>query len=658
MHAPRFPTRILALALFAALLPVAAHAGAQNLIVVTTTDDALDAFDGLCSLREALHNANTNTQFSPVVDECPAGSGIATDVIELATGVTYSLTRVGLDDDAGDLDILDDPDLAAGIVDVELLGNSGDGTPLISQSVAAERVLEIHGADVRINRVGLRDGEAELGGGIRNDGGSLHMFQSAAIFNSAGTGGGIHSTGPLLIEGGGASYNTAGVVGGGVAQIGASLTVRDAYVVDNEAVFGGGIHADGASLSVGQTWFVANATQWSGAGINSVNVVSLDVEGSTFLDNVASGDGGAVRALTAEDVFFRDNEFITNKAANGGALDVQGVGDARITGGRFGGNTASSDGGAVRATRVRTEGTSYLLNVAGGDGGGIAGSISVRGNDIVLSGNHAQRGGGVHVQQAMLERSRVDGNSADGDGGGIAVASRVGLVDTLVIGNTAGGDGGGIWHGESNTTDGRVLRSLVEANVAQGDGGGIWLAAGPRMTFANSTLSGNAAANGQGSAVFIDTGATVLAVNATFADNAPGETIAKFGTLEMKNSLISAPGGTGCIASLDEPAIVSLGNNLSGDTSCFGLDDATDLVNVDVLLAPLAWTSATMRTHALLPGSPAIDRGDGVACDAAPIDAVDQRGGARDIGLACDIGAHEQGAVVSMTLFGDGFEGD
>jgi hypothetical protein len=53
---------------------------------------------------------------------------------------------------------------------------------------------------------------------------------------------------------------------------------------------------------------------------------------------------------------------------------------------------------------------------------------------------------------------------------------------------------------------------------------------------------------------------------------------------------------------------------------------------------------------ALLPGSPAIDAGDNTACAGSPVSDKDQRGAARPIGVACDIGAYEAGSVALSGL--------
>ena len=90
--------------------------------------------------------------------------------------------------------------------------------------------------------------------------------------------------------------------------------------------------------------------------------------------------------------------------------------------------------------------------------------------------------------------------------------------------------------------------------------------------------------------------------------------------------------------------MTSLGSNLIGDsTGGSGYVDGTngDLVGttgnpLDAKLNPLSDNGGPTQTHALLPGSPAIDLGNNT--DAL---ATDQRGQPRVVGERCDIGAYE-----------------
>src|SRR4051794_11769372 len=79
-------------------LPAGAHAAAIN---VTTTDDAV-ANDSLCSLREAIDAANSNT----AANGCP-GDSAGADTINLGPG-TYKIEIAGAAEQAnatGDFDI-------------------------------------------------------------------------------------------------------------------------------------------------------------------------------------------------------------------------------------------------------------------------------------------------------------------------------------------------------------------------------------------------------------------------------------------------------------------------------------------------------------------------------------------------------------------------
>ena len=80
--------------------------------------------------------------------------------------------------------------------------------------------------------------------------------------------------------------------------------------------------------------------------------------------------------------------------------------------------------------------------------------------------------------------------------------------------------------------------------------------------------------------------------------------------------------------------VVSGGHNLIQDDTCNPVP--SDLIFSDPLLGPLSDNGGSTWTHALLPGSPALDAGDDLACPA-----TDQRGVTRPQGSHCDIGAFE-----------------
>ena len=296
-----------------------------------------------------------------------------------------------------------------------------------------------------------------------------------------------------------------------------------------------------------------------------------------------------------------------------GDLDI--ASDLTITG--AGANMTTIDGGGIdRVLEIRPVNTTNVhisgLTVTGGKtlnsspGGGAGGGIKTQGTLLTLTNvtvdhNEADYGAGIEVDgPTTLNSSTVSNNSASYGPGGIDnyINGPLTLNNSTVSGNS-GGFGGAI--GGSNHGNTLILN--------------------------NSTLSGNISPRG---ALYVPAG-TVIMKNTILADNG---------------------GGSVTFQGAYPSALISLGNNLSTDNFCSpsyislyggvvsgGLDQPTDLNNTPALLAPLALNlPGTTKTHALLPGSPAIDAGG----DCLP---TDQRGVPRPQGAACDIGAYEVGGA-------------
>jgi hypothetical protein len=240
-----------------------------------------------------------------------------------------------------------------------------------------------------------------------------------------------------------------------------------------------------------------------------------------------------------------------------------------------------------------------------------------------------------------LTNSVVSGNvSSSNAGGGIDASSgTLTLTGTTVSGNSAVG-GGGIAPGGTTS----IVRSTVSGNVSTGIGAGGGILNSGTLTVTNSTISGNTAGAGGGGGMA--SAGTASLLNATLSGNATtgnGGGIVSAGTVSLRATILNS-GSAG--ANCGSGSIVSLGSNLSNDTSCqAAFNQVGDQNNVSLSLSPLAFNGGLTQTHALLDGSPAIDAVQGACTTDGTATGggitSDQRSITRPQGIRCDAGAFE-----------------
>jgi len=189
-------------------------------------------------------------------------------------------------------------------------------------------------------------------------------------------------------------------------------------------------------------------------------------------------------------------------------------------------------------------------------------------------------------------------------GGGIlnGAGATLTITKSTLTGNT-GAFGGGIFNSGTLT----IVNSTASSNTAS-EGAGTYNDGAGALTITNSTFSGNAAGGGGAS---LNLG-TLQIANSTLsgntADFAGG--IFNLGTLQIGNTILNAGDTSVNIYSNGDGGVVSLGYNLSNDNGNGFLTGPGDQVDTDPLLDPLQDNGGATLTHALLPGSPAINAGD------------------------------------------------
>lgn len=339
------------------------------------------------------------------------------------------------------------------------------------------------------------------------------------------------------------------------------------------------------------------------AGVTSGGAILADSENLTILDSVISDSTSGFFADPPTDGCGGNVAFF---GTNGETLRIA---DSTLTGGRalsisssFGGNLCVPTGKLLLERSILTNGD-------------------------------ADYGGGLLVQSlsagSVISQSTIAGNQASIFGGGIAsfAGTVLSIESSTISGNTAGSHspfysafGGGI---SIDQTEGvQIVNCTISDNHADGSGGGIHTNGGSVLV--RLTTISNNTAGFKGGSILVSPIAEVRIDHAIVANGAPQdlatEPIGASATLAADYSLIEAPG--------------------SGDVLLIG---ANNLLGADPLLGPLTHNGGPTLTRRPLPGSPVINAGN-PAIPSPP--ATDQRGAARIVGPAVDLGSVETGQAV------------
>ena len=354
---------------------------------VNTFDDVM-ADDGVCTLREGIKAANTNTASGSSVGECTAGMS-GSDSITLQAG-TYRLSiptsGYANDINSGDLNVTESL----------VIRGAGAGQTIIDADGIDRVVQVVPGVSLRLEdltvtggvspagaaSIGYGGGSGAPGGGIYNNGGSLTLVRCVVRGNFAGSGG---------AGGTGSDSGGAGGPGGGIASVGGTLELDRTTVAYNQAGHGGsgGSYAgDGGDGGRGGGIYVTGEAAVAGSAVHNNGTGN-------------GGNNGGSGGTAGEGGF-------------GGGISVGGTGDLALQNSTVSSNVTGNGYGG-------TEGT-------GGYGGGIC-----------------NMGGQVTLQHATVSYNRTGDGFLAGNGGGLWGSSgstnstQNSLLSDNVLGTAAGG---------------------------------------------------------------------------------------------------------------------------------------------------------------------------------------------------------------------------
>ena len=382
----------------------------------------------------------------------------------------------------------------------------------------------------------------------------------------------------------------------------------------------------------------------------ATNVYQLSIDGNIF---ALTEDGIDAELDAIGDLDISDDLTINGAGASATIIDAGGIdrifhiisgASAKITGVMLRNGRTFYSGGGVWATKGTNLNISdciiannETIYIAGGGGLSSQGNLTIR--NCIIKNNSAYSSGGLEIINGtvVIEKSVIHGNLAKTDsGGGILIGNKanVTIIDSVVYDNQAASNGGGIFI--DNT---EIILSLI-----------------------NSTVSNNTAAN-LGGGIFTGDSSTTHMNNCSIVYNSAQLSggVLVGGSVNIRNSIIAnnidSEGAPDCLAINN---INSGGYNLIGDNNYCQINNSvgdqigTMLNPIDPLLAPLTDNGGATLSHALLPGSLAINTGNpavpgsgGNACES-----LDQRGVLRITGGVCDIGSYEteDGADLSIIL--------
>lgn len=274
--------------------------------------------------------------------------------------------------------------------------NTGD-----KQHNGTRGIIRAAGANLEVAKSTFAGNEAVLGGAINvwsNGENTVKITDSTFTGNATKShGGAVYITGSQVkttIADATFSKNTSGKQGGALQLAGAGETTITNTTFSENAVgtFGGAINATGTKVAATNVTFegnkAASADGHGGALFVDGQGASYTQVGGKFVGNSAKKNGGAIRVQDGADLALNNVVFDGNTAANGGAVDTFNAGNVTFTDTTFTNNQAGGWGGALRI-----------------NGGNVTITVT-EGKSLVYEGNKA----GTNAEEAAVKKYEKQGD--------------------------------------------------------------------------------------------------------------------------------------------------------------------------------------------------------------------------------------------------------
>ncbi|HNZ13761.1 MAG TPA: choice-of-anchor Q domain-containing protein [Anaerolineaceae bacterium] len=380
--------------------PVVASAPEAASIVVSSHADVINYDDHLCTLREAIIAANTDSAPVIAIGECLAGSG--SDTILLESGI-YTFTIAGREENAsltGDLDITSPITIQGSGIDC--LNPTKECTQINADSL--DRVFDVsrHG-NLTLEYVLIHNGSTynESGGGIYNWG-NLTLDNAAIVdcHAATGQGGGLYNDGSASISHSLIVDNQADTHGGGIFNMGELVVNYSQFTTNHSGAYGGGIFVTDGITTIDHSIFNNNTSAISGGGIYIQPPATIS--NTLFYQNSATDSGGAFFQNGYYTSTFTNVTMSGNTAENGGAAAVEMGAEANLLNVTIFGNQATSQGDGIFVDGADATVNIQNTLIAGNFEANCAGTITSLGNNLEDADTCGLSGTGDLVNTAPL----------------------------------------------------------------------------------------------------------------------------------------------------------------------------------------------------------------------------------------------------------------
>jgi predicted outer membrane repeat protein len=469
----------------------------------------------------------------------------------------------------------------------------GSGKVFVNGGSISNDTAVNQGAGIWLDAIQPTQGAAFQGANLTVTGTSITGNRATSATGGVGGGIGNAGDGTVSITDSSLTDNTAGLTGGGFGDQNAqgTLTVLDSLFLDNSATTdGGGIAAGGPLTTIAGSEIKGNISGATGGGIFA-NGVTLAVQSSTIADNLAAGNGGGVElettgtgaaGSTITDSTITGNSAVNNAGADGGGIEADSgfTGDLTLTSDTINANKASVGGGIFWA-------------------GTMGSTVSVE--DTIIAGNSAVMGpdAASNLLFTAALTATAQGNTATGTASILLSPDQTMATVNLSWSNLFG----------------IATQALIQTAPANSPNAGVvfTLAGVPPVpvnppfphsgTVGPQTFAITAAQVAQLQAGNLDATVYSFALNVNFPEIRGQFTRTGGAFNDLGGNLIGVAGvGSGNI-SFTKPATQtgSVGSPLDPMLAALA-DNGGPLVGA-------SGTALTLETVALLPGSPALDKG-------------------------------------------------